>query len=235
MSRTNMTKNLLRVAAVCIASIPASLYGSITVGTFNTGNCYPFMCNDSGVSVGQSIEYQQVYASSSFGLSPVSISTITFYWASVYGGASSILNGNYTVSLSTTGAAVGALSTTLSSNIGADNATFFNGALGGAFVNSFTISGAPFTYNPSGGNLLIDIVVTNQDNLGNGSGNGYNQADFTGLDTSRVYDNGSGGSSDGTGLVTTFDAGLVHTPEPAFMGLLAVGVAGLLIGRRRFA
>ena len=26
------------------------LYANVTVGTYNTGNCYPFLCNDSGTN-----------------------------------------------------------------------------------------------------------------------------------------------------------------------------------------
>ena len=35
---------------------------SVTVGSMDGGNCYPFMCNDSGTNVGQSIDYQEAYA-----------------------------------------------------------------------------------------------------------------------------------------------------------------------------
>ena len=39
---------------------------SITVGTANGENCIPFVCNMSGVTTGESIEYQQVYSSTAF-------------------------------------------------------------------------------------------------------------------------------------------------------------------------
>jgi len=48
--------------AVCLGFAPGAHGATVTVGFHNTGNCYPFLCNDSGISSGQSIEYQQVYA-----------------------------------------------------------------------------------------------------------------------------------------------------------------------------
>ena len=57
---------------------------AVTVGVANDGNCYPFMCNDSGSSVGPSIHYQQVYAASAFsGLTQ--INSLTFF-QSIAGG-----------------------------------------------------------------------------------------------------------------------------------------------------
>src|SRR5262249_6580858 len=42
-------------------------------------------------------------------------------------------------------------------------------------------------YDPSLGELLLEIVVTNQDNVPNGIGAGANKADETGTVTSRAY------------------------------------------------
>ena len=86
-----------------------------------------------------------------------------------------MLSGTYQVSLSTTSKPVNGLSSNLASNIGADNTVIFTGNLGGTgTVSSFTITGtAPFVYDPAAGNLLVDIVVTDQTLLPNGTGNGY--------------------------------------------------------------
>ena len=64
--------------AVCVTLLTAGAFAApITIGTAQSGNCYPFMCNDSGTSSGVSIDYQQVYTSSAFS-GPVMINSITF-------------------------------------------------------------------------------------------------------------------------------------------------------------
>jgi len=201
--------------AVCFSFTPSANAATVTVGSPNTGNCYPFLCNDSGISSGQSIEYQQVYASSAFS-GPVSITALTFFFASEFGGSSLVLNGSYKVSLSTTSAPVNGLSSTAANNIGPDNTVFATFVVSSHNVDSnpsFTITGGPFAYDPSKGNLLIDLVVTNQDNVPNGSGNGYNQADDTGTQTSRLYafDSSGIGTTDSVGLVTEFTTNTLNT------------------------
>lgn len=182
----------------------------VTVGVANEGNCYPFMCNDSGTSTGPSIHYQQVYSASSFtGVTQINSLTLFDVFAAQFGGTSAVLSGNYQVSLSTTTRAVNGLSTNLASNIGADNTLIFNGDLGGLSTTpSFTITGTvPFVYDPSLGNLLLDIVVTNQTLRPNGSGNGYNDADSRGTMTTRAFASvgNTNGAVDTVGLVTRFN------------------------------
>src|SRR5208282_1449873 len=194
--------------AVCLGFAPGAHAATVTVASYNTGNCYPFLCNDSGISSGQSIEYQQVYASTAFS-APISITALTFFFASEFGGSSLVLNGNYQVSLSTTAAPINGLSSIAANNIGPDNVTFANFNVFSNDVDSdpsFSITGGPFLYDPCRGNLLIDLVITNQDNVPNGSGNGYIQADSSGTETSRLFafDSSGVGTTDSVGLVTEF-------------------------------
>ena len=85
----------------------------------------------------------------------------------------------------------------------------FNGNLGGlSSTPSFTITAsAPFFYDPSLGNVLLDIVVTDQTAVFNGSGNGYNDADARGVVTTRAFAfvGSANGPVDVFGLVTLFN------------------------------
>src|SRR5271166_816986 len=183
----------------------SSTPGTVTVGNYNTGNCYPFMCNDSGTNVGQSIDYQQVYGSTAFpSITPGSAATIdsiTWTFASQFGGNAIAIGGTYTFEWGYAALnSVNNLSSTLANNYINNSETLIGTATipaGGVNDNpTLTLSGfTPFTYDPSLGNLLLEIIVTNQDIVANGSGNGYNEADSNGNVTSRVYCLGSGNTN----------------------------------------
>jgi hypothetical protein len=201
----------------------------VTVGNNNSGNCYPFMCNDSGTNVGQSIDYQQVYSSSAF-TGASTIDSITWYFASQFGGNAIAIGGTYEFEWGYAAAnSVNNLSSTLANNyISGPNvigtATI---PVGGVNDNpTLTLSGfTPFTYDPTLGNLLLEIIVTNQDVVPNGSGNGYNESDSSGSVTSRAYClTGGGCVADASGLVTTFDVVNSSVPEPGTLVLLGSGL-----------
>jgi hypothetical protein len=209
------------------------LRADVTVGTDNNGNCYPFMCNDSGTSVGQSIDYEQVYASTAF-TGPQTIDSIEWYFASVFGGNDVVLGGNYEFEWGYAASnAVGNLSSALASNYTSGPNLIGTGVIPAGGTNYgaiLTLSGfTPFTYDPSLGDLLLEIVVTDQDNVPNGSGNGYNESDDTGAETSRAYCiTGSGCVADAAdGLVTTFGTSV---PEPSSVVLL--GTVAFAVGLR---
>jgi hypothetical protein len=209
------------------------LRADVTVGTDNNGNCYPFMCNDSGTSVGQSIDYEQVYASTAF-TGPQTIDSIEWYFASVFGGNDVVLGGNYEFEWGYAASnAVGNLSSALASNYTSGPNLIGTGVIPAGGTNYgaiLTLSGfTPFTYDPSLGDLLLEIVVTDQDNVPNGSGNGYNESDDAGAETSRAYCiTGSGCVADAAdGLVTTFGTSV---PEPSSVVLL--GTVAFAVGLR---
>src|SRR5579863_2433884 len=177
-----------------------SMYGNaITAGTANSGECDPFTCNQSSTTVGQSIDWQQVYSSALFGSSPYTISTIQFpdIYISTHGSAlvppavaGPVIAGDYLISFAYTFDTVGSLSTNMATNITCGETTFFSGPLATAWTLSggLVVSGTPFLYNPTVGNLLIDIVATNQPHVPNFSGNGYLDDDTTGSVMSSAFD-----------------------------------------------
>ena len=229
MNRVSKGLMLLLVLTTC-----AWLRADVTIGTFDTGNCDPFMCNESGSSVGQSIDYQQVFTHTAFS-GPTVIGSITWNWDQAdSGGVSIAIGGSYTFMWGY--AAFGSVN-----NLNSDLAlNYISGPnplgtatipVGGINDNpTLTFQGfAPFTYDPSLGELLLEIVVTNQDNVPNLGPpvNGYNQADDSGSVTSRAFCiTGLGCGADSAGLVTTFGPQST-VPEPGSLLMLGSGMVGL--------
>jgi hypothetical protein len=211
----------LRSITWMVLSAASAFPASLTIGApgnVNDGDCAPFGC---------AVEYQQVYGAGLF-TSAITITDLTFFNNNFVPG--DIAAANYSFFLSTTSAAVNGLDATFANNLGADNAAFFAGALGGTIgpSNQFTISGTPFVYDPANGNLLLSIT-----------------SDGTGFDFSVFLDFASGAPAgtfsraysfdalgvastleNDTGLVTqfTYADGGAEVPEPASLWLLAAGI-----------
>jgi len=223
-----MKRLLLAVIAAAFSVTCAGAATTLVVGTpaaLGGGNCYPWGCS-------YNAEYQQVYTHSLFsGLGTISITRLSFYnTQSSTGGATATNSGTFTVSLSTTSADWNTLSGTFASNLGADNRVVFSGSVAQAwaFGNTLTITlSTPFTYDPSRGSLLMDVVGSGITNP-----NGTIFFDVTSNSvstvTSRDYCSGgvacspTGSVDTGFGLVTGFTYGPASVPALSTWALAAL-------------
>jgi hypothetical protein len=226
---------IFRRAAACalilagVGVLPA-FAGTITAGTGTTSNSFPF--GDPNY-IG---EYQQVYDASIFS-GAVQITQLSFFAGP--GFPSDTITGNYTLRLSTTNVGVGSLSTTYATNIGPDNTLFFSGAVN--HVLSF--AGAPYLFDPSQGNLLLDVFV----NTGNSTLSRF--AAGCSVQTNRVFNFSGNSNSHGIGaspgqctpneygLETQFTFTAAAIPEPPALPMFGSALLALIgwgaLGRRK--
>ncbi len=189
----------------------------IDVGFSNNADC-TFGCID---------RVQQVYDSSLFtGISTISqvsffVADIPFTW-----------NGStWQMSLSTSNNTVGSLDPVFANNVGGDNAVF--GSLtptGSPALSSLVTFTGSFTYDPSQGDLLIDIVRP----AGPASFTSFLYATQSPGLVDRAYAfnstvNADGLNQNGYALQTRF---VVNVPEPSSVALICVG-AMIAVGTLR--
>lgn len=206
-------------AALTAIATPAG--AAITVGNDDSGNCYPFGC---GAYDGLT-EYQEVYMASAFP-GPLSFSSVSFGQNS----PGLMDSATYTVSFYLTSATVTTLSSDLSSNEGTLLGTLGTFTLGGAMPAVLTLNGTAINYNPSMGNLLMDVVISDPTAY-----NGYESffnADYTQVNVARAWNSTTYGnfSAEDGALQTTFGS----VPESSTWAMMLLGFVGLgFVGYRR--
>ena len=212
-----------------------SLAAQPIIGENDNGspNCLPFGCAGS-LSV---TRVQHQYAASAF-TGPLEISRFSFFCTNSFCDPTSAFGTQaFTVRLATSTRAMGSLTSDLDANVGADAVTFVSsGVATGTYGTGFTITGPGFAYDPSAGNLLLDVFIGSGFD---GVGLQFLNAGFS-SDVDRISQfNGGTSSNPGYGLqiginIDTGNYPFANTvPEPGSLFLFSIGAAMLALRRRR--
>jgi hypothetical protein len=222
---------LINLACATAAGLVALVFGGtasagIVVGhAGNSGiTCRPFCIG------GPTFLYDQVYDASAFS-GAIDISSVSFFLSSpLESGASYPSPRTYDVSFYLTDKSPGGLTTDPTQNHGALLADWGDINVGGVpLLHRLTFSGPAFSYDPSQGNLLIEIETVST----NGAYYLYYRTDNSGSLMSSAW----GDQADGlilhyptVGLVTGFN----DLPEPGAWALMILGLGGVgAMARRR--
>lgn len=245
-------RKFVSILGICAAGQLAGLAHATVVTTpiglsgaeGNANNSEPFNIGALGLD---SQRYQQVFAASEFSAlsGPELITQILFRPDGTTGYAFSSTLPNVQIDLSTTAKVPDGLSTVFANNGGGNDTVVFSGAL--ALSSAFTGPAGgpkdfdiiitlmtPFLYDPTAGNLLLDIR-----NFGGGRTTNFDAQFGVGDSVSRLLANGVGdptGFEDSLGLVTQFvTAAPNQVPEPSTFALVPLGLMLLGLARRRCA
>lgn len=212
-------------SALMALSFANSAMADITIGINDTGNCIPFSCLGSNFLD----RYQQVYSSTAFS-GPITVGSVSFFqWL-----AGPVDTGTFDVSFYLTNTDVGTMTASAASNLGTLLSNFGSFNVSGSMPSELTLDGMDFTYNPSMGNLLMDVKLTSGSALG--ANNSFFQADSTGLLTQRSIGVGDmlTTSNDAYALVTRFNTvPAVPEPETYALMVLGLGVVGTVARRKQ--
>ena len=229
-----------------VAQAPVVVPNANAAVAGNSDNRFPFL-------VTGGMRYQQVFDASEFSSlgGPQFINQLSLRNGPFVATAFTANIASIQISLSTIATAPDNLSTTFAGNIGANNTQVYNGSLtlsstngagpGNTHVFDVVINfQTPFLYDPSAGNLLLDV----QNNSGADAAVGVNffDAQFTASDSiSRVFgpegnSSATTGTADSNGLIMQFSFAAV--PEPttwALIGVVTLGTGAYTWKKRRQA
>ena len=216
-------------------------------------NVFPF--NIRGPSRSQ--RYQQIYSASDFASfsEPELITQILFRPDGPFGRSFASTLPDIQINFSTTTVAVDSLSRNFADNLGSDDTVVFSGPLSLSSANTGPVGGpkdfdividlqTPFLYNPSVGNLLLDVR-----NFAGGFTTAFDATSIFGDSVSRAFTSISSGnvnspnaaSTDSLGLVTKFVTTPQDVPEPpsqdvpepaSVLGLLTISILGATIRKK---
>ena len=216
----------------------------------NSGNGFPFNIGLFGIG---SMRYQQIYSASEFSTGGI-VDDIRFRREEDETGFTDVLL-DMQINLSYAATSVLSPSATFADNIGSGLVTVFDGTM---FISSSGV-GTPnpfdiivnvanlFNYDPSQGDLLLDIFMRNAPATSQFDATGFGeQSVTTRIYSSSAVGNGdvndtvgqtnlSGPASDPYGLVTAFSIvdNSAAVPEPSSLTLLTLGLGGLAVRRFR--
>lgn len=191
-----------------------------------------------------SSRYQQIFAASQFGSNPILITRLAFRPDVTQTTPFSISFNELRLDLSTTSVAVSGLSSTFGNNIGGNNTTVFDQSTtlssanlpGPGNTKRFDIAinfTTPFLYDPSAGNLLLDLRAFNP----NSTGFIDLQLDFTGTVTALAFADNDPNATTGTvqpaGAVVKFTTGAQGVPESGGTLAMLLGSMAALVGLRK--
>ena len=221
----------VKAASTEVIAVPAA------VG--NSFNGFPFSV---GGGLQDSFRYQQVYGASAFAPPLSQGGLITALGFNVKSGSFLATTlPDIQIDFSTTSKLVDGLSTTFAANVGADDKIVFARGPMGIFPNGpgtppgFNVVinlTTPFFYNPSAGNLLMDVRYYHEQTAGFAPGF-FDASDHSGDSVSRVYafDVGDAtGIADTVGLITVFVVTPVPEPTAGVLLLTGLGAFGLFAG-----
>jgi hypothetical protein len=204
---------------------------------------------NSNVAAGGNLRVQQVHDASQFsGLGSIQITGVAFRLDANSGAFGPDTLPGLQVRVSTTSRAPDGLSTTFATNVGPDVTTVFSGdwtrsstsAPGPGGTNVFDILlpfTTPFTYDPAGGNLLVDYIGNPAGSLLLLFPSQTDTHDVVGDSVSNIVaepaSSPTGITVGSFGVVTQFTFVPTAIPEPTNCVLLGLGLIGFLAWRQQ--